>query len=83
MNLISIFKNFFVGIRKEIKTKNKDGVAETEREYQPGSLDGFQAMINRHLRLKGYQFDIMKTSFAKSVTIADTLYCSTKLKTCN
>ncbi|CAC5413650.1 unnamed protein product [Mytilus coruscus] len=60
-------QEFFVGIRKDIKVKNKNDIQNIDREYQPGSLDGFQSMINKHLRMKEYPLDIMKDEqFKKS-----------------
>ena len=57
-------QEFYLGIRKESKGKNK---TDLEKEYQPGSLEGFQSMINRFLKLNGYQYDIMKDQvFVKS-----------------
>ncbi|XP_071149033.1 uncharacterized protein [Mytilus edulis] len=60
-------QEFFVGIRKEVKVKNNNDIQEIEREYQPGSLDGFQSMINKHLKMKEYPLDIMRDDqFKKS-----------------
>ena len=45
-------QEFFVGIRKE----TKEGECN---EYHPGTLDGYQAMINRYLKQQKYPYDIL------------------------
>ena len=50
-------QEFYVGIRKEVKNYN---VPEVEKQYQPGSLESFQQMINRYLRLNNYGKDITR-----------------------
>ena len=49
-------QEFFMGIRKE----TKENVPDVEREYQPSSLEGFQSLLNRLLRLNGYKYDLIK-----------------------
>ncbi|CAC5397640.1 unnamed protein product [Mytilus coruscus] len=50
-----------------MKLKIKNNIPDIDREYQPGTLNGFQSVINRHLRLKEYPFDITKDDqFKKS-----------------
>lgn len=58
-------QEFFIGIRKDNKNNNNN--SENDTQYQPGSLDGFQTMINRHLRLNNYGHDIITDQiFTKS-----------------
>ncbi|CAC5413649.1 unnamed protein product [Mytilus coruscus] len=60
-------QEFFVGIQKEVKVKNKNDIHDIDREYQPGSLDGFQSMINKHLKMKECPLDIIRDEqFKKS-----------------
>ena len=66
-------QEFFVGIRKEVKVKNNNDIQEIEREYQPGSLDGFQSMINKHLKMKEYPLDVMRDDNSRNRGIAQPL----------
>jgi len=57
-------QEFFIGIRKETKDPN---ASENISQYQPGSLDGCQSMINRYLRINNYGHDIITDQlFTKS-----------------
>ena len=55
--LDTYLQEFYVEIRKEVK---HDNVPEVEKQYQPGSLESFQQMINRYLRLNNYGKDISR-----------------------
>ena len=62
--LDTYLQEFYVEIRKEVKN---DNVPEVEKQYQPGSLESFQQMINRYLRLNNYGKDISRDiEFKKS-----------------
>ena len=55
---------FNVGIGNEV---NNDNVPYVEKQYQPSSLESFQQMMNRFLRLYNYGKDITKDiEFKKS-----------------
>lgn len=65
-------QNLTVDSLKKIRNKREQlGIPDIDKEHHPESLDGFQSMIKKHLRMKEYALAMMRYVQLKHLEIAE------------